>query len=59
MERFAEIVTRRPLVNIILIVCITIFLGWQMTYLVIDNDPKTMIPQDDPVIKFEEEVMKT
>lgn len=59
LKKFAEIITRRPLINIILITCITLFWGWQMTHLTINNDLKNMIPQDDPVIKFEDAVNKT
>lgn len=59
MERFAEIVTRRPAVNIVLISFITLLLGWQMANLTIDNNPKGMIPEDDPVVKLEDEIAKT
>lgn len=59
MERFAALVTRRPLVNILVIAGLTLLLGWQTTYLTIDTDAKNMMPKDDPVLTFEDEVAAT
>lgn len=58
MERLARIVTKKPMVNIVIIFCLTLFLGWQMTRVTMDNDVKSMLPQDDPVIKLDNEVAK-
>ena len=54
MKRF---IFRFPLLNVIVILGITAFLGWQIPRLTLDNDTFNFIPDDDPALVAMEDLM--